>query len=239
MRQASRALVTLVALLALVPSARAADSREAWSGLETRLSTPPPAPRTDLPPSDITLVWYDPMGALPAGLDVMTGEAREIFNSLGVRVAWRDGQGGTFGAGPTPEVAVILLPDDPVPERVRERVLGLILKKQEPNRSMWLFLSNVRWTLGLDPRRKAPAAAREWRDVGLALGRVLAHELIHAVVPDEPHADGGLMHHSLNRGFLLGGPVAVDRRCAGAFLTRLGLVPATVETPESARFSGP
>jgi hypothetical protein len=169
----------------------------------------------------------------------MSGEVQAIFQDLGVRVSWRDGEGGTFGGGAAPEVAVILLPEDPVARRARERVMGLVLRKQAPNRAMWLFLSNVRWTLGLSARRKAPPAAREWQDVGLALGRVLAHELIHAIVPDEPHSRDGLMHHSLDRDFLLGGPVKVDRSCATALLTELGISASAVERRESARFSGP
>jgi hypothetical protein len=211
----------------------------ALAELEARLSPLPPAPRTEPTASDITLVWYDPERALPAGLDVMTREVQAIFRDLGVRVSWRDGGGGTFGEGPTPELAVILLAEDPVRERARARVLGLILKKQGPNRSIWLFLSNVRWTLGLDPRPRVAAPDGEWRDVGLALGRVLAHELVHSIVPDEPHAEGGLMRHSLDRGYLLGKRVSVHRRCARALLARLGIAESAAERRERAAVFAP
>jgi len=233
------AIGVLGAALGLAPWSRAADGREAGPDLETRPSSLPPAAPTERPPADIVLVWYDPLEALPAGRDVMARETRTIFAGVGVRVSWRDGDGGTFGEGPTPEFAVILLPDDPAPARAQQRIMGLTLKKQGPSRSMWLFLSNVRWTLGLDPRRMAPPADLEWEDVGRALGRVLAHELIHAILPDEPHAARGLMNHSLDRRFLLRRAVTVDRRSARVLRARLGIAPAAGGLAESASLSGP
>jgi len=183
------------------------------------------APETEALPTrtpDLRLVFFDPKEALPAGADAMAHEVQAIFRELGVSVGWKSGAlGTTFGGGPVPEVAVILLPHDPVRERENSRVMGLVMRNQEPNRAIWVFLSNVRWTLGLAPKGRKNAPASEGQVVGIALGRIVAHELIHAVAPEEPHAAGGLMHHSLDRGFLRAKQVSIDGRCARAFLARL------------------
>ena len=51
--------------------------------------------------------------------------------------------------------------------------------------------------------------------------RVVAHEVIHAIAPDEPHARNGLMRHAMNRTFLLSDKAPLDGRCARAFLAGL------------------
>jgi len=84
-----------------------------------------------------------------------------------------------------------------------------------------VFLSNIRWTLGQDPRmpRVTPQQASE---LGVALSRVVAHEVIHAIAPDEPHAASGLMHHSMDRSFLVRGRARIDEDCARTFVRHLG-----------------
>jgi hypothetical protein len=174
------------------------------------------SPREGLPrPADLSLVWYDPSGALADGFPALADEARSIFRSLGVEASWR--VGGAYGGAAIPEVPVILLVHDPMKRRRPERVLGLVVPDQEPQRAVWVFLENLRLTLGspasLDPRGVDA--------LGRALGRVVAHEVVHAIAPDAPHAGDGLMRHALSRNFLLGPKAAVDARCASAFVARL------------------
>lgn len=178
---------------------------------------PPASSLEDLPrPADLSLIWYDPSGALQEGLPALAAEVRSIFRGLGVEVSWR--VGGMYGSAATPEVPVILLARDPVDHRRPARVLGLVMPAQEPMRAVWVFHESLRLTLGLDQGLLAP---REGDAFGRALGRVVAHEVIHAVAPLAPHAGAGLMRHALSRSFLLGTEASVDARCAAAFLTRL------------------
>lgn len=223
--------LVLLGCLVGAPLLGAADRPEAWN---TFLDVPMPSlPRAEiLSPEtpDLTLVWFDPQEAFPVGFEIMAREVQTIFGNLDVKVAWKRGAlGTTFGEGATPELAVILLPADPVRERQRDRVMGLVAKKQGPNRSLWVFLSNVKWTLGFSTRDQRSLSAKETLQVGRALGRVVAHEVIHAISPEEPHARGGLMEHSLRRSFLVDGEVALEARCARAFLTSLAARP--VEGP--------
>ena len=181
----------------------------------------------------LQVLWFDPTHALTApATDVLAEEVRRIFRALGVDVAFRVASpDSTYGDGPVPEIPIILLKEDPIVSRRPSHVMGLVMRHQEPIRVVWAFLENVRWTLGQGRDRALPVAGHE-RELGLALGRVVAHEVIHAIAPEEPHARNGLMSHSMNRTFLLSDKAALDGRCARAFLTGLAArrarVPADV-----------
>jgi hypothetical protein len=173
---------------------------------------------------DLTLLWYDPTALLPPGARDSAGqEVRGIFRGLGVEVEFTvAAPETTYGEGPQPEIPVILLGEDPVRERRPQRVMGLVVRNQRPMRAVWAFLEPVRWTLGLAQRGPVrPVAGFEEQDLGLAIGRVVAHEVIHAIAPEEPHSRDGLMNHSLDRAFLLGRRADLDTRCARVFLSRL------------------
>jgi hypothetical protein len=113
--------------------------------------------------------------------------------------------------------------------------MGLVMRNQRPTRAVWVFLSSVRWTLG-HPVPGGPLNPRQEREVALALARVVAHEVVHAIAPDEPHSQGGLLNHSLNRAFLLGPRSRLTGPCARAFLDQLQALPAPEGgTPPSRR----
>lgn len=202
----------------------------ALSATGAEVASPPPGtmplelapPEIEAPPSgartraaDLALVFYDPQGNLPRGFEGFAAEVQSIFRSLGVEAAWR--VGGTYGQAPIPEVPVILLSRDPAKARGQARVMGLVRRDQQPQRAVWLFMEGVRFALG-DPAQGVVdyegATAR-------ALARVAAHEIVHAVAPDEPHASEGLMRHALDKRFLLGKRATIDARCARSFRARL------------------
>jgi hypothetical protein len=179
---------------------------------------PEAAPSLALPmlfwarPATLELLWFDAEHAVsPAATEGMAAEVRRIFRGLGVDVSFRvAAPDANYGGGPRPQIAIILLKDDPVVTRRPRRVMGVIGREALPTRAVWAFLENVRWTLGRDQAREP--------GLGRALGRVVAHEVIHAVAPDEPHTRGGLMNHSMNRAFLLGENAGLDARCGQAFV---------------------
>lgn len=244
-----RRLVAVLALLAGASPLWATDRREdveSWSPGPADVTgwpaTPPAeAPALPEPPRAegidaglaagpaVSLFWFDPQEALPGGHEAMEQEVASIFRAMGVRVTWtRGGLGTLYGQAQVPEIPVILLARDPAPTRRNQRVMGLVIRDQEPRRAIWLFLDNVQWTLGQRPGRMG-LSKRETVELGRALARVVAHEVVHAIAPEEPHAQAGLMHHSLNRGFLTGQRAPIDPQCASAFLTRLAaLLPPMV-----------
>jgi hypothetical protein len=169
-------------------------------------------------PADLHLVWFDPTNSLAEGFEIVAADVQSIFRGLGVESTWR--VGGGYGEAPGPEVPVILLARDPLARRVPQRVLGLVLRDQEPQRAVWLFLENVRFTLGHSGKKRRPEARRA-AQLARAVARVAAHEIIHAIAPDEPHAETGLMRHALDRHFLTAERASIDARCAASFVTRL------------------
>ena len=242
--------VFLGALLASAPG-HAADRRgvDAEAGdVETYAPPAPPAPRmrpAAEPPAGsgprISLLWFDPRGSLPGGFETVRQEVDRIFREIGVDVRWTLGGFGTvYGGADVPEVPLILLPDDPAPSRDSQHIMGLVVKGQQPSRAVWVFLKSVRWTLGHDLRKARPRTEDEGRELAVAVARVAAHEVVHAIAPDEPHSRGGLMSHSLNRAHLLGRRIPVDAQCAAAFLTRLAaLLPPAPEAAAAALRSVP
>ena len=226
----------------LAATGRAADGRD--------VPTPAPLPPTLLLPEPpppvagaptLSLIWFDPQASLPDGAEATWREVASIFDGIGVDVRWnRGGLGTVYGASARPEIPVILLPDDPSRARADQHVMGLVMRQQEPSRAIWVFLRSVRWTLGHPLWRRKPSNEAESRDLALALARVVAHEVVHSIAPDEPHSHGGLMRHSLNRSFLLGKGAPLDPQCAAAFLVRLAaLLPAPGVPPPSGLRSVP
>jgi hypothetical protein len=187
-----------------------------------------PAPSLPSAPADrlpaLRLLWFDPTAALPPRAVELAGqEVRNIFRGLGVDVDVQQAEpDAIYGEGPVLEVPVIVLREDPVRQRRPQRVMGLVVRDQKPTRAVWAFLEHIRWTLGAPPlTRSLPISTMEEHGVGVALGRVVAHEVIHAIAPEEPHARNGLMNHSLDKAFLLGRRADLDVRCAQAFVSRL------------------
>ena len=230
-------LVLLGALLSSAPG-RAADRpgvEDDRGDVEAFAApAPPPMRLAGEAPAEsgprISLLWFDPRGSLPGGFETVRQEVARIFREIGVEVRWTLGGLGTvYGGAGVPEVPVILLPDVPVPSSDGQHVMGLVMKRQEPSRAVWVFVKSVRWTLGHDLRRPLRTEGDEGRELAFAVARVVAHEVVHSIAPEEPHTRGGLMSHSLNRDTLLGRRIPVDAQCAAAFLTRLAalLPPAT------------
>ena len=54
-----------------------------------------------------------------------------------------------------------------------------------------------------------------------ALGRVIAHEVIHVVAPEHRHGDDGIMQESQSQSSLLGPDPGVDPVCTAVFQARL------------------
>jgi hypothetical protein len=221
-----RAALAWITLAAVDASAMPPEGNHTPSVAAADLGTTvPPAELPLLPasrPPTLQLLWFDPLNSLPSlATDALAAEVRRIFRGLGVEVAFRvAAPDATWGDSPVPEVPIILLKDDPIAARRSQRVLGLVVRDQEPDRAVWAFLENVRWTLGLGPDRGTGPWGEE-SQVGRALGRVVAHEVIHAIAPDEPHSKSGLMSHSMGRAILLSKHAPLEARCGRAFLNGL------------------
>jgi hypothetical protein len=178
-------------------------------------------PATTPAPSELRLLWFDPKDLFP-GFGVVSKEVTRMFRRVGVDVRFERGDVGVnFGDGGTLDIPIIVLDHDPMPSRSSRMVMGLVPRPPDGPRVVWVFLSNIRWTLGQDPRMPR-ITPQQGSALGVALSRVVAHEVIHAIAPDEPHAASGLMHHSMDRSFLLGRKASIDAECARTFARHLG-----------------
>lgn len=194
-----------------------------------------PAPRLEGELPGLTLVLFDVARAIDGMHDVLRAEVESVFASSGIAIEFRQGELGTTlraDARQGRELAVILLRDAPAPLRGRS-ILGLVPGggASAPT-AIWAFAQPTRTTLGLPDRAHPDAADRAL--LARALGRVVAHEVVHALAPQLPHSIGGLMRQSLNREDLLGPLPAVSEVSLRAVRLSLSPTPVRVSVPAAA-----
>lgn len=187
--------------------------------------------RDDSVTPTLTLLWFDPQGTLPRGFETMASEVQAIFGAFDVKVAWkRCPLDASYDSDPR-QVWVTLLPADTRRWRENDQTMGLVMKVERPIGTVWIYLAGIRRALG--------GSRSPWTDeamLGQAMGRVVAHEIVHAVAPDAPHAAHGLMRAELGRGELLKPDVLLDSRSARALRAGLALrFSVGPDTPEPRR----
>jgi hypothetical protein len=96
------------------------------------------------------------------------------------------------------EIAVILL-RSMAGGGVGRRVMGATSRRDERNATVWVYFDEVASVLELPPREPEAWTAVDRFAFGRALGRVAAHEVIHALLPGRPHDRIGLMAPSFGR----------------------------------------
>ena len=183
-----------VAVAALAVSAAAAGAEEA-------------APR----PS-VTVKWHDPADALPFAAEALASELAALFDRAGVDLAWEAAGPEAVVAGS--ELRVVLL----AAERAGPTDVMGSVHPASLSRTAWVNLTGVERTLGL--RRRDALSARREQELCRGLSRVIAHELVHLLAPDLPHAREGLMAPRLGRTFLAAPHVSLSDPVAAAL--RLG-----------------
>jgi len=173
----------------------------ARAGDVERLRTPVPPPPSIGPPDPLRpvlhLAWLDVSG-IALGLEgIARSETDSVFGRTGVTIEWRRAD-ATEPARPR-EVRVVLLDRLLVDPGTGRPILGATPATSRTYPVVWIHLPGVRATLRLPPRsRGRDLPPRERRDLGLAVGRVVAHEVVHAAFPELSHGRG-LMSKALTR----------------------------------------
>jgi hypothetical protein len=205
-----------VAVLVLVNVAAVARAGESTlpdiEGLLSPRALPSPSRDRGLPPV-LRLAWTDPGGAAGGLEPFVREEASSLLEAMGVRARWRRAASDELArAG---EVRVIFL-DRPATRDGGLLVLGATPPSFAVAPHVWIHVASVRATLGVPPGRSLRAmGVLERRVLGVALGRVVAHELVHAIAPDVPHGRG-LMAASLGSRALAAPSIPVDPEVGGA-----------------------
>jgi hypothetical protein len=185
------AVVTLASIVAAAAVADEASPLDLEGVAGPRLLPPTAAPLVASPA--LRLVWMDPTGVGVGVEAVARDETRSLLRKMGATVSWRRGEKSEL-ANPG-EVRVILL--DRTAGSSGKPVLGATPPRFDVAPFVWVHVPGVRAVIGLDPRGSAfampPPASRAQ---AIALGRVGAHERVHALAPSVPHGTG-LMSASL------------------------------------------
>jgi hypothetical protein len=200
------------------------------AGDEHRLSPPPPsasleaeAPRAPA----LGLAWLDVTGSGRQAEGVARSEARSILRAMGLHSTWRRAAAGE-PARPR-EIRVVLVDRLLLDPETREPVLGATPVGTRTHPVVWILVPGVRATLRLAPKPDGvPLSARHRRDLGVALGRVIAHEVVHVVAPRLSHGRG-LMARALTRRDLLAPRISFDPGVA--LVVRAALRGAPVSPP--------
>jgi hypothetical protein len=138
----------------------------------------------------VPVLWVEALHVPGAIREAMVREAKDVLGPLGVRLVWRTGPPDTESE--PGEVRVV--PLGPASRRTKTgKVLGATSTGEGP-RTIWIDYSSVAWVAGTTTDKLISADFLVRRRVGIAMGRVLSHEVIHALVPGLAHSEGGLMN---------------------------------------------
>jgi hypothetical protein len=164
---------------------------------------------------DIELTWYDSDLLVPTGLETISGEVESIFRNHGRQVILRPG--GGIEAPSSKPLRVIVVRRPASAWDLGDDVMGVAPGTATPRRNIYLIEPTVREVLGRPREIAAEESEAVEGEVALALARVIAHEVVHAVAPDHPHAETGMMSGRQKRKSLLAKRFRLDPGCAGAF----------------------
>src|SRR4030095_16263563 len=171
----------------------------AWLGLAAVAEAAAPGAR-------LTVHWADPERQFPYALAQVAAEARAVFAPLRIGIDWT--RADAQGAGS--DVTIVLLAADRS-GRLSERTLACAQRDQD-RPVAWVGGPRLKQVLGLPVDR--PLREPEVILLGRALARVTAHEIVHIVAPELPHARTGLMSAALGREFLVRPQARVDAALA-------------------------
>jgi hypothetical protein len=166
----------------------------------------------------LELVWLDHHGLFP-NFEGVRSEADAIFRDLGLAVRWEVGTDPRPSNAGRLRIQVVLMPSEPSTWGLSPAAMGVVLLPDRSQQdSVFLFYRPILRNLGLGTKGDSMLRPSERRDVARALGRVVVHEVIHAVAPNLSHSDEGLMHDALLAGALSKRKIEVDVRTRNAFL---------------------
>ena len=174
-------------------------------------------PQTGLPAvtrtEPLRVRFYDPYHLLAGETrDRLQQEVVLAFEAseIGLRFVGRGGPG---------VIPATLYPELPDRWEVAPEAIGVAIGVQSERRSIFLSLGAAERALGLPLARRTGWAEKgkrtkrrgaQPRRLGVALGRVLAHELTHTIAPECPHTKSGLMAERLSRRMLTAPGVGFD-----------------------------
>lgn len=180
--------VSLLAALVLVPSA-GADSG----------GCPGPA--------RLRIVWENVERIGAARSAPVEREVRRLFRPSGVAIEWRSRASDVGSRGD--EISVVILPE-PRSQTLPAHAMGAVNRGSS---RIWLFLAGIGRLLG----HSANEGADDDGMTARLIGRVIAHEIVHVILPQQSHTHDGLMQARWDRAFAFRPQLSADRDLVRAF----------------------
>lgn len=171
----------------------------------------------------LKLALFDRVHLSAAFFDEMASELARVLPTRETEIAWLPTSHQLAVYSPRGEIQVILSASSPEAWGFDASVMAAVLspERELPGGVIVVFPARVARVVGA--RRYTEFSDRMPRDSRLqrALGRVIAHEIVHVVAPDHRHGDEGIMQESQSQTSLLGPDPRVDPACTVAFQTGL------------------
>jgi hypothetical protein len=158
------------------PSASAEETERSFTSSREARAVSREPPRVAAP--RLRLVWIDVLGSAPYAFPSAARETAAILADAGVVAAWTLGDPSTVTTAD--ELKVVLMAGVANGARLPEHVMGGT-RGGAQSHTTWIYLSNVLWALGLQDKGPRRLSLHEEEQVARALGRVVAHEIVHAV----------------------------------------------------------
>jgi hypothetical protein len=157
----------------------------------------------------VNLALYDNAGLDPQVSSVMRSEIAAIFSQIGIAVEWVDTQALASGSGPAENSYLkVMLSVEPYRAwNLPEAAMGHAPGAEFPRPVVFVFSSRVREALKGGKRK---TLALDPRNLGCALGRAVAHEIVHALTPEPFHTRSGLMRAAQDSQTLTSSQVNLD-----------------------------
>jgi len=177
-----------------------------------------PAAAGERPPK-LDLVWVDPVRLAPGTFGTVKAESSLVLGGFGADVSWTQALDGAV-LGPE-SMAVIVVPTHHSAGSEARHVMGATRPDTSLPPAIWVYPDEVAWALGFDARARDSWDAGQRIAFGLALARVVSHEVVHALgVPS--HAAHGLMAATLDRRALTAPTIVIDVATLAALKATLG-----------------
>jgi hypothetical protein len=158
---------------------------------------PAPTNKT-IEPLKLRLVWVDVDGSAKIPFDHAARELATLFDEARIEIEWQAAKAGEEMT--SADLHVIVLETSP---GVSVKVMGAARRSEAPPHTVRVFLGHVRRALGFHGRSDNSLRLAERVRLGRAIGRVIAHEIVHAYAPEHEHEAEGLMRATLDDKFLL------------------------------------
>jgi hypothetical protein len=160
--------------------------------------------------SRLRLILIDAQGLSSEASAALDRELTNILADAGVEadlVTPEQASGPSEAAHPT-TLKVVLLAENGARFGVAEGHMGVnLVVEGRPGDTVYVFVPVVRQALARELRT---GRRRAQERIGRALGRVSAHEIVHALAPEVPHASVGVMKASPNMRDLVAAEARLD-----------------------------